>query len=116
MKIGLIINETENGPVQVVHVEGYLDGHTFGELEQRLDQLLTAGRVRLVIELSKLTYIASSGVGVFINFQSQASAKGGNLQLVNPSPSVHEIFDLLGLDSLFVIHPTVDKGIEAANS
>ncbi len=116
MKSGLTIHETANGPVQVVSVEGYLDGHTFGELEQRLEKLIASGRVRLVIELSKLSYIASSGVGVFINYHSQASAKGGNLQLVNPSPSVHEIFELLGLDSLFVIHKSIDQGIAAANS
>ncbi len=116
MKSGLIIKEAANGPVQVISLDGFLDGHTFGDLEKRLETLLAAGRVRLVIELSKLTYIASSGVGVFINFLSQTRDQGGNLQLVSPTPNVREIFSLLGLESLFVIHATLDQGIAAANA
>ncbi len=116
MKSGLTIKEVANGPVQVISLDGFLDGHTFGDLEKRLEALVAAGQVRLVIELSKLTYIASSGVGVFINFLSQTTDKGGSLQLVGPTPNVREIFELLGLGSLFTIHTTLDQGIAAARS
>ena len=114
MKQGLKITESTAGPVQVLHLQGYLDGHTFVELERKVDGLLKTGKPRIVIELSALSYIASAGVGVFINSQHQAKAKGGTVQLVNPSASVREIFSILGLGSIFTIHDTLEQGVKAA--
>jgi anti-sigma B factor antagonist len=116
MKQGLKITETAAGPVLVLHLQGYLDGHTFVELERKVDSLLKAGKARIVIELSGLSYIASAGVGVFINSQHQAKGKGGTVQLVNPSASVREIFSILGLGSIFTIHDTLDQGVAAASA
>jgi anti-sigma B factor antagonist len=107
MKQGLKITETYQGNVLVLHLQGYLDGHTFVELERKIDTLLKANRTRLVIELSALSYIASAGVGVFINSQHQAKAKGG---------SVREIFSILGLGSIFTIHDTLEQGVKAASA
>ena len=87
MKQGLKISESSNGPVHVLHLQGYLDGHTFVELERKVDSLLKAGKTRLVIELSALSYIASAGVGVFINSQHQARTKGGTVQCARYSRS-----------------------------
>ncbi|MEK7412252.1 MAG: STAS domain-containing protein [Planctomycetota bacterium] len=116
MKQGLKITETAAGPVQILHLQGYLDGHTFVELERKVEALLKVGKTRLVIELSALSYIASAGVGVFINSQHQAKTKGGTVQLVNPSASVREIFSILGLASIFTIHDTIDQGVKAASA
>ncbi len=116
MKSGLTVTEEALGTVQVLRLVGYLDGHTFVDLERRFDGLLKAGRNRLVIELSGLTYIASAGVGVFINGLHKARNSGGSLQLANPSQSVREIFAILGLESVFIIHDTVEQGIDAAQA
>lgn len=113
-KSGLTITDRTVGDVQVLALAGYLDGHTFQSLERRLEALLKVGASRLVIELSGLTYIASAGVGAFINMQHMLKKTGGNLQLVKPSDSVREIFSILGLDSLFVIHETLESGLAAA--
>jgi anti-sigma B factor antagonist len=114
MKSGLTITSRRDEPVQILKISGYLDGHTFVELEQHIDQIFKGGSHRLVIDLSELTYIASAGVGVFINAQHQARKAGGNLQLVNPTQSVREIFGILGLETIFTIHATVDQGLRVA--
>jgi len=114
MKPGLTISESSLGNVHVLRLAGYLDGHTFVDLERRFDALFKEGRTRLVVELSGLTYIASAGVGVFINGQHKARNSGGSLQLANPSASVREIFSILGLESVFVIHDTIEQGVAAA--
>jgi anti-sigma B factor antagonist len=114
MKSGLTISQSASGPVQVVKLAGFLDGHTFVELEKHVDALIKAGKSRIVIELSGLSYIASAGVGCFIGSAQHARKAGGSLQLVNPSPNVREIFTILGLESVFTIHDTVDAGVKAA--
>lgn len=114
MKPGLTIIENRTGSVLILKVGGYLDGHTAVELEQRMNSLMQAGSHRLVIDLSTLTYIASAGVGVLISLQHQAKTAGGGLQLVNPSPSVREIFSILGLQTILAIHDSLDAGVKAA--
>jgi len=116
MKAGLTVSEETQGPVLIVHLAGYLDGHTCAELDRRITALIKAGAKRLVIELAGLSYIASAGVGIFINTQHIVEKAGGNLQLVSPSPSVREIFAILGLESLFVIHDTLSQGVTAAGA
>lgn len=114
MKSGLSITHDTMSGVEVVKLVGYLDGHTFTDLERLIEDLVNAGRTRIVFELSGLSYIASAGVGVFINGQHRARGGGGSLQLVNPNPSVREIFAILGLESLFTIHDNLQAGVRAA--
>ena len=114
MKSGLTISESLSGTVQILKLSGYLAGHTFVELERSLDRSIKGGITRLVLDLADLTYIASAGVGVFINAQHQVRKLGGSLQLVNPAPSVREVFGILGLEAIFTIHATVDQGVKAA--
>jgi anti-sigma B factor antagonist len=114
MKSGLTISDSRNGDVQVLKLSGYLDGHTFVELERALDRSIKGGINRLVLDLADLTYIASAGVGVFINAQHQVRKLGGSLQLVNPAPSVREVFGILGLEAIFTIHESIDQGVKAA--
>ncbi len=114
MKSGLTITESHIDDVLVLKLSGYLDGHTFVELEKSLDAAIKGGSHRIVIDLAELTYIASAGVGVFINSQHQVRKHGGSLQLVNPAPSVREVFGILGLEVIFTIHQTVDQGVRAA--
>ena len=116
MKAGLTITEQTQGMVLIVHLAGYLDGHTCAELDRRVTALLQGSSKRLVFELSGLGYIASAGIGIFISVQHRAKKSGGNLQLVNPSASVREIFTILGLESLFVIHATLAQAVAAAST
>jgi anti-sigma B factor antagonist len=114
MKAGLTITKSIAESVPILHLHGYLDGHTFIELERVLDATITAGVHRLVMDLGELTYIASAGVGVFINGQHQMRKLGGDLQLVNPTAAVREVFGILGLEALFTLHPTIEQGVAAA--
>ena len=114
MKHGLTISQSAVGTVHVLKLGGFLDGHTFGELEKVLDQLIKAGKSRIVLELSGLGYIASAGVGCFIGSAQLARQAGGSVQLVNPSANVREIFSILGLSAVLEIHDNIDAGVRAA--
>jgi len=116
MKSGLTISDSLHGPILVLKLNGYLDGHTYADLEHRFDEQVKQGNKRLVADLKELTYISSAGVGVFIKIQHQLKKQGGNLQLANPSPSVREVFAILGLDSILAIHADLEAGIKAAQN
>ena len=90
----------KNG-VAFVAVQGFLDAHTFEEMEKTINDLFDNGTYRLVVDLSKLDYISSAGAGVFIGAIGTAQENDGNIVLMRPSPNVKEVFDLLGLSQIF---------------
>jgi anti-sigma B factor antagonist len=92
-----------NDAVVVVRVSGYLDAHTFEQLEETISDLFNKGSHRLLVDLSKVDYISSAGAGVFIGALSEAQEHNGNIVLMKPTPNVREVFDLLGLTQIFQV-------------
>ncbi len=115
-KSGLTLSNSTTDGVVLIRIGGFLDGHTFVDLERHFDQVMKAGHRRLVLELSGLSYIASAGVGLFINTNHRLKAEGGRVELVNPSPNVKEIFTILGLDAIFTLHEKVESAVAAAKA
>ena len=95
-----------------VTVEGFLDAHTFEQMENTINTLFTEGTYKVLVELSKVDYISSAGAGVFIGAIGTAQENSGNIILMNPTPNVKEVFDLLGLSQLFQFAETVQQAIK----
>ena len=87
----------------VIHVAGYLDAHTFEELEEAINELFGKKKYRIIVDLSKVEYISSAGAGVFIGALSEAQEHDGNIVLMSPTSNVREVFDLLGLTQIFQV-------------
>ncbi len=89
--------------VALINTAGYLDAHTFVEMDEAIERLFQANIYRIVVEMSMLDYISSAGAGVFISKIGEATANGGNIVFLSPSEPVREVFDLLGLTQIFPI-------------
>ena len=87
--------------VVLLSVKGFLDAHTFEELEKTINDIFEEGCYKLAVDLSGLDYISSAGAGVFIGAIGTAQENDGNIVLMKPSPNVREVFDLLGLSQIF---------------
>ena len=99
---GFSINrETIGDSVDLLQVSGALDAHTFEGLEEALNNLFMAGRFRLIVDMTAVSYISSAGVGVLIGATNEADANGGKLVLLNPTKDVQEVFNALGLAEIF---------------
>lgn len=79
---------------------GELDPHTAPALQDAIDQLLAAGGTGssdLVLDLSGLAFVDSSGLRVLISAQHQLAEQGGTLTLHDPSPTVRRLLEITGL-------------------
>lgn len=92
---GLTITEDDG----VFHVSGEIDASTVDQLKQRLDE--ADGDV--VVDLSGVEFIDSSGLRVLIGTQQALEADGRSLTLRSPSRSVQRLFELSSVDSYFTI-------------
>ena len=97
----------------LLSVRGFLDAHTFEELERTINELFEAGNYKLVVDISGLDYISSAGAGVFIGAIGTAQENDGNIILMKPGPNVKEVFDLLGLSQIFTFKDTREEAVRA---
>jgi anti-sigma B factor antagonist len=105
--------DNKHGNATVVHVAGYLDAHTFEQLEETISQLFGQNAYKIIVDLSKVEYISSAGAGVFIGALSEAQENGGNIVLLKPTDSVRDVFDLLGLTQIFRVEDELKAALAA---
>jgi anti-sigma B factor antagonist len=91
------------GRVSVLSLDGFLDAYTAPEFEKVIQAEIDAGRLRIVVDCAKLTYISSAGLGVFMGFIEEVREKGGDIKICGLLPKVLQVFELLGFPELFEI-------------
>jgi anti-sigma B factor antagonist len=106
------IHKSEEQGLVVLSLEGYLDAHTAPEFEKAVETEYEAGRVRLVVECSRLTYISSAGLGVFMSFIDEIRGAGGDIKICGLAPKVFQVFDILGFSALFDIVPDLPAAVQ----
>ena len=106
-----IQKENVRDGIVLLSIRGFLDAHTFEELEHSINGLFEQNCYRLIVDLSGLDYISSAGAGVFIGAIGTAQENDGNIILMNPSPNVREVFDLLGLSQIFTFKSSKEEAI-----
>jgi len=104
----------DNGIV-LIKVTGYLDAHTFEQLDNCMIELFDNNSTRLIVDLENVDYISSAGAGVFIGNIGKAQDQGGNIVLLKPSENVKEVFELLGLTQIFNLVDDLDEAIAEFN-
>ena len=98
------INETREGDVLVVAVEGRIDSTTSKQLEDVLPERVQASR-RVLLDMSDVQYVSSAGLRVLLRAAKAARGTGHDLVLAGLLPQVHEVFQVIGFDSLFrIVH------------
>lgn len=97
------ISRSSEGDLSILALEGFLDAHTAPEFEKSIQSELDAGRIKLVVNCEKLTYISSAGLGVFMGFIEEIREKGGDIKICGLSPKVKNVFELLGFSAIYDI-------------
>ena len=94
--------QSHNG---ILVLEGEVDLHRAPEIRAALAPLLAEKVPRLLIDLTNVRYIDSSGLAVFIETLQRVMAYGGTFGLFGLSESVRAIFHIACLDQVFRIFP-----------
>ncbi len=92
----------DSGSPTVV-VEGEVDVATAPSLRDELYRLIEGGASRVVVDLSGMDFIDSTGLGVFVGALKRARERGGGIELRGLKPSARKVFEITGLDSAFTI-------------
>lgn len=107
------ISEKTVGNVNIISLSGRLDAYAANDVERKLDSQLVADQACLVVNLTQLEYISSSGLRVLLAALKKARKQQGDVRLACLQPYVREVFDIAGFTQLFQIF---DKEEDALNS
>ena len=89
-----------------------LDASNAGEFKRDIAPLLEAN-AKLVLDLSRLRFVDSSGLGAFISCLRKLNAKGGDLKLCGMSKQVRAVFELVRMHRVFDILVTKEDAVRA---
>lgn len=105
----MILPESKN----VLPLEGEIDLHVSPRVSQKLGEITRAKPGRVVVDLSRVTYIDSSGLAVLIEGMQNVEEYGGRFALAGLQENVRSIFETARLDQVFLIYPHVDAALSA---
>ena len=97
----------------VLAIHGDVDLHVAGELRERLSTAIDDAST-LVVDLSGVTFIDSTTLGVLLGGMKQLRAKRGRLHVVVPRGEIRRIFEVTLLDRVFTLDTSRDEAFAAA--
>ena len=107
------IDEEKSEGMTLIRIEGRLDTTTYGILESRLIDLIDSGQVRIIIDCSKMDYISSSGLRVFLLALKKIILENGKFILADLQETIREIFEIAGFTTIFEIYGSVEEAKKA---
>ena len=97
----------------VLPLDGEIDLHVSPRIATSLRAIIDQKPSRLVVDLSGVSYIDSSGLAVLIEGMQNVEAYGGRFFLTGLQDNVRPIFEIARLDQVFIIFPHVDAALAA---
>jgi len=109
MKISKSIIENE---ITILEIEGEIDAHTTKTLAKALNDLFAQGHNRLVLDISKITFISSAGLRTILYAHREAVQLGGEVRLFGLNAQVCRTFETAGFYDLLHISDRLKDSIE----
>jgi anti-sigma B factor antagonist len=91
--------------------EERLDAHNSGELKAQMLKLFEEGKNNLIVDLSSVRFVDSSGLGALVSGFKNASSRSGSLKLSGLQLQVKSMFELTRLHRVFEIFGDVDEAL-----
>jgi anti-sigma B factor antagonist len=103
-----------NDRPNVLPLTGEIDLHVSPRIAASIATMVAAKPATLVIDLTKVSYIDSSGLAALIEGMQKVETYGGKFALAGLQDSVRPIFEIARLDQVFRIFPDVESALSAA--
>jgi anti-sigma B factor antagonist len=112
-RVDLKLGHYARDGIEVIDVRGDIDIYTAPRLRELLIDLVSTGSCQLVVNLDKVGFLDSTGLGVLVGGLRRVRAHDGLLDLVCTQARILKILKITGLTEVFGIYETVDQAIAA---
>ncbi|QHE50844.1 STAS domain-containing protein [Pontibacillus sp. HMF3514] len=101
--MNLTIDVEHNGAEKIVSLSGEIDAYTAPKLKETLLPLTQESEVTVIVDLQQISYMDSTGLGVFISALKSTKEYNNTLKLVNLQDRVYRLFKITGLTEIIAI-------------
>lgn len=108
----LSLHHRTEGDHTVLDVGGEVDVYTAPKLRERLVELVGEGHYNLVVDMTKVEFLDSTGLGVLVGGLKRVRAHEGTLALVCNQERILKIFRITGLTKVFPIHDSLEEALQ----
>ncbi len=105
------IETIELRSVPIIKVEGEVDIYTAPRVRSRIIDFIDQGKYKIVIDLQKVDFLDSSGLGVLVGGLKRVKPHNGSILLVMNEERIMKIFEITGLNKVFPIFETEKKAL-----
>ena len=110
-----VADQEIDADTHVIELGGEVDLYTAPEFKERMVKVIDGGKKRVVVDLSKATFIDSTTLGVLVGGVKRLRPAGGSLALVCTDDNITKIFEITGLDRVFPIHSSREAALAAVH-
>jgi len=101
---------------QALDLEGEVDVYTAPILRQEIMDQVDAGVKSLLVNLEKVEYLDSTGLGILIGGVKRMKEQGGAMKLVGPSARITRIFEITGLNRIFDVYASESDALASGGA
>lgn len=105
------VTSRESGDRTVIEVKGEIDVYTAPVLREELTSLIDSEHTTIVVDLTQVSFMDSTGLGVLVGALKKVRTLGGDLALVIDQEKILKVFRITALTQVFTIHPTLDAAL-----
>jgi anti-sigma B factor antagonist len=111
--ITITVRPNENQDIMIVDVVGVIDTGTTLLLDEKLSSLIRDQYYKIVVNLASVTYVSSAGWGLFISLLQKTRDHRGDIKLVNLTPEVANVFNMLAFSNLISSYASEEEAFDA---
>lgn len=108
----MTIEQAGNAVVRI-NLDGRLDMQGTQAIDQRFAFATSTKALRLVVDLSRVTFLASIGLRILVAAAKAQAARGGRMAIANPAPMVRQVLETAGIDQLVPLYDSFDSASSA---
>jgi len=108
----LKIDIDEKDGIVLLSLDGEVDVYTAPKLKSRLIDLVDQGKFKIIVDLEKVDFMDSSGLGVLVGSLKRVRSHDGTIALVCTQENILKIFRITGLVKVFPIFDNVSQAVQ----
>jgi anti-sigma B factor antagonist len=107
------IENREAQDIKILAFEGNLDTDTSPEAEAKINELISGGAEKLVVNFEQLNFISSAGLRVLLATAKKLKGSAGELRICGLNATVQEVFDISGFSTILNVQATEDEALSS---
>jgi anti-sigma B factor antagonist len=107
----LDVETTSRGNATILTLRGEIDVYTAPRLRQAIVDVVDGGAQHVVLDMEKVEFLDSTGLGVMVEGLKRISGRDGTLSVVATQDKILKIFDITGLNKAFGMYGSVEEAV-----